>query len=268
MQIRAMTENDIDDVVNVIDTHDDDDAEDARHDFEKFGVSDQWVVEVEGSVVGTSGFRRVPETDGTGWISWTYVDAERCGHGIGRGLFKHVLDQISNDGGNKIFIKVSNYQDEDGEKTYLAATKMYESFGFARVLVSKDFYDSGEDQYIYSKDLRPVDIEDELKAEEKPAIRFVDIFEIGETDGAYSFTWQVINKPLFQQRSFSADDLTVGLKAVKESGGRIVFLTFPCNLPLIHSPLSDAGFKFVGQLTDYYERGVHEMHFVHRLDGI
>ena len=142
---------------------------------------------------------------------------------------------------------------------------MYESFGFECEVVSKDLYDQGEDQFIYSKNLTPIAEEEAEKLNEKPVIRFVDIFEITGTNGAYSFTWEVTKKSLFEKRSFTADDLRIGLEAVKERGGRIVFLTFLSNLPLIHSPLVNAGFKLVGELKDYYEPGVHELHFVHRL---
>lgn len=263
-----MTKDDIDAVVEVIDSHDEDDAEDARHDFENFGIEDQWVAEVDGRVVGTSGFRRVPETDGTGYISWTYVAADLCRQGIGKELFRHVLDVAAGEGARKMFVKISNYRKGDGPSVYHGATRMYESFGFACEIVSKDFYDEDEDQYIYSKVLLPDPTPDAVKATEKPTIRFVDIFEIGETDGAYSFEWDVVKKPLFRQRSFTVEDLVIGLNAVRERGGRIVFLTFPSNLPLIHSPLADAGFKLVGELRDYYESGIHEMHFVHRLTGI
>jgi len=263
-----MTEADIDDVVGAIDSHDDDDAEDARQDFKQNGIETHWVAETDGVPVGISGYRQVPETYGSGWISWTYVHENHCGKGIGKKLFQKVVDHAVEAGAQKLFIKVSNYIDEDGHSVYLAATKMYESFGFKCEIVSKDFYDDGEDQFIYSKNLVPTPKEDEIKENEKPVIRFVDIYEITGTEGAYSFIWEVQSKSLFQRRSFSISDLQIGLKAVKESGGRIVFLTFLSNLPLIHSPLASTGFKLVGELKDYYEPGVHELHFVHRLDAI
>ena len=105
--------------------------------------------------------------------------------------------------------------------------------------------------------------------EEKPVIRFNGLHEIADSDGAYTFAWVVQDSiKLFGKRSFSVDDLMLGLRSVKEAGGRRVFLTFPSNLPLIHKPLQAAGFKFVGQLTDYYERGVHEFHFTHDLSAL
>ena len=268
MDIRPMTEADIDDVVDVIESHDEDDAEDARDDFEHNGIINQWVAEIDGIVIGTCGYRQVPESYGSGWVSWTYVHQDHCGKGLGKQLFRYVLDHAIDAGAQKLFIKVSNYVDEEGRNIYLAATKMYESFGFECEIVSKDFYDDGEDQIIYSKNLAPLPEEATEKETEKPVIRFVSIYEIAETNGAYTFRWEVTKKSLFKQRSFTVDDIQVGLRAVKESGGRIVFLTFLSNLPLIHSPLVSAGFKLVGELKDYYEPGVHELHFVHHLDSV
>jgi len=37
-------------------------------------------------------------------------------------------------------------------------------------------------------------------------------------------------------------------------------------LPLIHKPLQEAGFKYVGSLKNYFELGIDEMHFVHRME--
>jgi ribosomal protein S18 acetylase RimI-like enzyme len=267
MNLRPMNEADIDPVVEVIDSHDDDDAEDARRDFELNGTEYHWVAELDHSVVGVSGYRPVPETTGSGYISWTYVHEDHRGRGIGKKLFSNAVDHAVDAGAQKLFIKVSNYVDEDGDQIYLSATKMYESFGFECELISKDFYDDGEDQLIFSKSFMSSTEEDVEKITEKPTIRFIDIFEIAETNGAYSFSWEVTKKPLLGTRSFSVEDLRIGLKAVAEQGGRIVFLTFLSNLPLIHSPLVEAGFKFVGELKDYYEPGIHELHFVQRLDS-
>ena len=53
------------------------------------------------------------------------------------------------------------------------------------------------------------------------------------------------------------------MSAAHEQGARKIFLTFPSNLPLIHKPLQEAGFKYVGCLSDYYEADIHEYHFVY-----
>jgi hypothetical protein len=186
-------------------------------------------------------------------------------------MFMALLDVLRDEDVRKVFIKVSNYEDPEDGKIYERAHQLYQSAGFELELTNKDFYDLSEDQFIYSKTLRVRAADEEVAEvlEEKPVIRFNGMYEIAECDGAYTFSWIVEEKKaLFGKRSFSVDDLLIGLKAVKSDGGRKVFLTFPSNLPLIHQPLQNAGFKFVGELKDYYENGVNEMHFSHSLDTI
>ena len=266
MNIRTMQERDLNRVIEIIGQHDDDDAEDAQSDFETDGVENHWVAELDDKVIGLCGYRRVPQTQGSGWVSWTYVDPGYQGRGYGKALFKTVLDHARETGAEKLFIKVSNYIDENGVNIYERASRMYQSFGFECELISKDFYDQGEDQLIYSKYLVAQTDTDEVVENEKPVIRFHEIYEIAGTEGAYTFAWHVAKKSLFNKRSFTVMDLNTGLDAVRQHGGRIVFLTFLSNLPLIHEPLSQAGFKLVGKLKDYFEPGVDELHFVHRLD--
>ena len=110
-------------------------------------------------------------------------------------------------------------------------------------------------------------------AEERPQILFNGLHEIAETEGAYSFAWTVkepsgpiqtfVNK--FTKPNFTVTDLQRGIGAVRDEGGRKVFLSFPSNLPLIHQPLKRTGFELLGTLKDYYEPGLHEMHFVYHV---
>ena len=266
MRIRPMEKNDIASVISVINSHDEDDARDAAVEFEQFGAECHWVADINGEVAGITGYRRIPETIGSAYVSWTYVHAKHCRKGAGKKIFSHMLEHAENAGAEKLFVKVSNYVDDEGHTPYLAATKLYEAFNFQCEVMSKDFYDVGEDQLIYSKRIVSEAQDEPKKLNEKPTIRFIDVFEIPETNGAYTFSWAVKNKQLFKKRTFSVNDLYIGLDEVAARGGRIVFVTFLSNLPLIHSPLSEAGFKFIGQLEDYYEPGIHELHFVHRMN--
>ena len=168
---------------------------------------------------------------------------------------------------------IAKFEKENGKIPLVTPDIDKSSIGFQTEVISSDFYDDGEDQLILGLDLRTDDDEqadDDLKVqEEKPVMRFNGLYEIADTEGAYTFSWVVQDSiKLFGKRSFSAEDLSLGLQSVKEAGGRRVFLTFPSNLPLIHKPLQAAGFKYVGQLTDYYERGVHEFHFTHDLGDL
>ncbi|MFT5507649.1 MAG: ribosomal protein S18 acetylase RimI-like enzyme [Hyphomicrobiaceae bacterium] len=271
--LRAMQLGDLSRVLEIIDETDDDDAESAKEDYEHSGFDNQYVLEVNDTVVGVTGFRPIEGTDKTSWLSWTYLDPEEHGKGYGRGMLLDLLQMLRETDARKIFVKVSNYEDPEDGKVYERALQLYQSIGFELELTGNDFYDDGEDQLILGMDLRlggEADSDEAIEiAEEKPIMRFSGLFEIADSDGAYSFEWTVKKtKSLFEKRGFSLADLVLGLDSVKKSGGRKVFLTFPSNLPLIHKPLQAAGFKYVGQLENYYERGVHEMHFAHSLENI
>jgi len=266
VQLRPMYMSDLQGVVRLINSHDEDDAEAAEQDYLDGGVDDQFVLEVNEKVVGVTGYRRVPASDNTAWISWTYVDKVQCGNGYGRTMLEKLLAKLKDDDARKIFIKVSNYQDPEHGKVYQRALDLYQSLGFEIELINHDFYDSHEDQQILGLRLRAAGEEALAVREEKPVVRFNGLYEIAETEGAYTFSWIVKEKKsLFARRSFSVEDLQLGLSSVKSEGGRKVFITFPSNLPLIHQPLQAAGFKYVGSLADYYEDGVNEMHFSHDL---
>ncbi|MDH5181110.1 MAG: GNAT family N-acetyltransferase [Gammaproteobacteria bacterium] len=268
-ELRPMYMSDLNTVVKIIEATDEDDAEEAREIYQEYGVEGQFVLEHDNKIIGVIGYSEVPGTDGTYWLSWTYLDPAFQGLGMGKQMLNDLLNMLREKNGRKIFVKVSDYDDPEDGRVYERAMKLYESVGFVEELVGKDFYDEGENQHIYGLKLRDAasDEEDEVEiADEKPVIRFDGMYEIGDSDGAYTFSWTVKdNKGLFEKRNFTVEDLRLGIDAVRNEGGRKIFLTFPSNLPLIHTPLQAAGFKFVGRLTDYYEKGVHELHFTHDL---
>lgn len=271
--LRPMNMSDMVKVVKIIDAHDEDDGEAAEKDYLDNGVDNQFVLEQSGKIIGVTGYREVSGTDQTAWLTWTYLDEAFHGKGIGKQMVSDLLNKLRQLNARKIFIKVSDYEDPEDGKIYERALKTYQSLGFEEEVISQDFYDEDENQIILGLHLREEDStfsEDELKiAEEKPIIRFDGLFEIAETEGAYTFSWIVKDtKKLFGKRCFTEEDLIIGLESVKNSGGRKTFLTFPSNLPLIHKPLQAAGFKYVGRLENYYEQGVHEFHFSHDLNNL
>lgn len=299
-ELRPMNLSDLDTVLKIIHNHDEDDAEAAEEDFLDNGVEDQFVLEIDEQIIGVTGYREVPATDSTFWLSWTYLDEDFQRQGLGRAMLLELLEKLRGINGRKLFVKVSDYDDPEDGKIYERALNVYQALGFKEQVISHDFYDEGENQTILglniqepptgSKEIETIDIDsknadtedavfedtDPTTSEpapqiqdEKPIIRFNGLYEIGDSDGAYTFSWEVKKtKSLFGKRNFTVEDLVLGLQGVKENGGRKVFLTFPSNLPLIHKPLQAAGFKYVGTLEDYYEQGVHELHFSHDLNNI
>ncbi len=272
-ELRTMYMSDLPKVLAIIEEHDEEDGESADADFTENGLDNYFVIEVDDTVIGVTGFTEVASTDKTYWLGWTYLDESQRGKGLGKRMVSDLLEKLRVAEGRKIFVKISDYEDPDDGKIYETALQMYQALGFTLEVTNNDFYDEGENQLILGLDLSSTDNGDndaEFEAaeiaDEKPVIRFNGLYEIAETDGAYSFSWTVKDGvKLFGKRSFSVEDLQLGLQSVKDEGGRKVFLTFPSNLPLIHKPLAAARFKYAGQLQDYYEQGVHELHFTHDL---
>ena len=87
-------------------------------------------------------------------------------------------------------------------------------------------------------------------------VQFDGIFEIGETDGAYSFSWHDEG-----ENPLTPDDIQTGINAVRDDGARAIFLSFPSNFTNIEAPLLESGFSSAGTLSDYYDDGVHERHY-------
>ena len=272
-----MRPDDVEAVVAIITDVEEEDGEAAAADFAEEGGEGHFVLTLDGEDTprGVSGFRHVPATERTSWLSWTYLDEECRGQGHGSALVAHVVETLREAGCRKAFVKVSDYHDPDEGDVYAAARKVYERLGFVEELRAADFYDEGENLSILGRGFGDEDAAETPEiADEKADIEFVGFQEIGDSDGAYTFEWAAPKRSLFGRRvgqksgGFDRDDLVLGLESVRREGGRRVFLTFPSNLPSIHEPLREAGFEKVGQLTDYYEPGLHELHFVHDLSGI
>lgn len=260
--IRPLKSSDLEAIYRIVNKHDEDDGEEVRADLSAGNVKNLYVAVIDGETIGVSGYRPVHGTLAAAFLSWTYLDPSHIGNGFGKALVLHVLKEARTAGAEKMYIKVSTYPG-----TYESALSLYLHLGFREELRNVDFYDEDEDQLILVKQIESSlsnRSEDPVK-DEKPTIRFNGVYEIGDTRGAYSFSWDVYRKSFFGRRSFDSADIGIGIDAVQKAGGRIIFLTFPSNLPLIHKPLQQAGFKYVGRLKDYYEPGIDEMHFVRQL---
>lgn len=275
--LRPMKAADIDAVVDLIDGHDEDDAEDARAGFAGGdGIDDYFVLEVGGQLIGVSGFRTPPACEQTHWLSWTYIHEDHVNQGHGRRMIGEMLEHLRSLGGRKVFVKVSDYAEinDAGERveTYAAALHLYKSLGFVVELTHKDYYDEGEAQIILGLRLREgdagfkdADFGDATFSNLGTApllqarpVQFNAVFEIAETDGAFSFGWRDDGKQLF-----TVEDVELGLQEVKKRQGRAVFLSFPSDYKDIDQRLYAAGFRNSGVLDDYFEDGIHEQHYTY-----
>ncbi len=256
--LREMQGADIDAVVELIRSHDEDDAEEAEPGYRAIGGTyDQFVLEHEGRVIGVTGYSMPPGCDRTYWLSWTYIHDEHIGMGHGRRMMTELIAHVKELDGRKMFIKVSDYEDPEDGKIYAAALHLYQSMGFSLELTLNDFYDVSEAQMILGMRLQPEENKD-VEDEHVP-VQFNSVFEISETDGAYSFGWREDGDSIF-----TAEDVQIGLEQVKADGARAVYITFPENFSGVREPLLQSGFVEAGSLQDYYEDGIHEQHYIYK----
>lgn len=256
---RHMTPDDLEPVLSIITGHDEDDGEDAEKSYSDNGIDGQYVMLLNEQLIGVCGARLLNNCDQSFQLSWTYVDKAHCHQGYGRQLLQHVLDELNTYNARKVFIYVSDYKDESGTNIYATALHLYQSMGFEVELQIKDYYDEDESLTVLGLALQPQDSTVKIK-DESPKLKFTQLLRIGETESAFNFAWQT--KRLGYH--FGVTDLQTGLEAARESGASIVLISFPSNYQNVKKPMIDAGFYVVGQLSDYYEQGVHEVHYEYR----
>ncbi|MEE9310755.1 MAG: GNAT family N-acetyltransferase [Cocleimonas sp.] len=257
--LREMQSEDIDAVLKVIDSQDEDDAEEAEPSYREIGgVLDQYVMEQDGKVIGVTGFSMPTGCDDTYWLSWTYVHDDYANKGHGRKMLTELIELIKQKGGRKLFVKVSDYVDDEDGAIYAAALHLYQSLGFTIEITHKEYYDKGEAQIILG--LRLKDKTNAIAQAEDCPVTFNSVFEISDTDDAYSFGWHDEG-----EETFTEDDVKIGINQVREDEGRAIFLSFPSTFVGIKDTLLSAGFSNSGILDDYYEDGVDEQHFTYHL---
>jgi len=261
--IRKLKPEDLDEVLALIREHDEDDAEYAMNTL-LGSNSNNIIAEKDGVILGVSGYENIIGTDRTAYLSWTYVLKSKLREGIGRSLLNSTLSYAKNDKCRLMVLKVSDYTESDSNVSiYEGARQLYINTGFKTQMICPNFYDKGEAVEIMTIRLADNDSSKPNIKDEKPRIRFSGLREIVETNGAYAFDWTVETVFfIMKNRNFSVQDLEIGLDAAINNDARVVFLTFPSNLPLIHNPLQESGFKFLGKIKDYYEDGVDELHFI------
>ncbi len=257
----AMQSADIDEVLAVIESQDEDDAKEAEKGYREMGgCLDQFVLRVDGKIIGVTGVLTPPGCDRTHFLSWTYVHADYANQGRGRKMLSELINHLKEQNGRMLFVKVSDYVDDEDGAIYAAALHLYQSLGFKIEITHPSYYDKGEAQITLQLRLSdtPAMISDEFIEKEQIPVQFNAIYEIDETDDAYTFGWHDEGAQLFNK-----DDIKVGLDDVRSKRGRVVFLSFPSNFIGVSDTLVSAGFTQSGSLPDYYEDGIHDQHYTY-----
>lgn len=259
--LREMQPEDIRPVYEVIESQDEDDAEEAMLGYQQIGgTMDNYVMDLNGKVIGITGYASPPGCDETYWLSWTYVHDDYANQGNGRLMLNELIQHLKDKGGRILFVKVSDYIDDEEGPIYAAALHLYKSLGFKEELVHENYYDDGESQTILSLRLKDADTQTSDVIDEDCPVQFNAVFEIGDTEGAYSFGWHDEGESVFTNK-----DVTIGIQQARDDKARAVYLSFPENYSKVKQTLLASGFKESGILKDYFEDGVHEKHYTYVL---
>ena len=152
--IREARIEDLRAILRLIAQHRAADAQEARWTYREFfrkGARPRdrvFVAEKAGRIVGVSGFWYDLYTDnGVYWLNWTYVHPRQRSQGVGGKLLTKVLSALRKKRARKLFADTSS------NPSYHRALQFYRAHGFKREGTLRDYYEPGEDQIIFGKEL-------------------------------------------------------------------------------------------------------------------
>lgn len=255
VEFRPMQPSDVKRVLKIIHQHDEDDYEEAREAY-RAGLDGQFVLTVDNVVVGATGAQDEEEADQTWWLSWTYLDEERQGSGLGAVMLVKMLDQMREWGARKVFVSTSDYVDLARGEVYRDAMLAYKRLGFVEELRHANYYERNEAQIIlgYRVGADPLNVP-QTEPDER-GVALLGYGEIPETDGALFVEWEYA-----EDEGSSPADMERLISHAERDRGRVLFISAPSDATALASLLQSAGFMEEGRLRDFYEDGLDDVHF-------
>ncbi|GAB4134831.1 MAG: hypothetical protein Tsb009_00330 [Planctomycetaceae bacterium] len=255
VDFRPMSSQDVSTVLEIIRKHDEDDFEEAQETYQ-YGLDGQYVLTVDGWVVGATGAQPEEEADRTWWLSWTYLDPEHQGTGLGAVMLVKMIERLRNERARKLFVSTSNYVDLDRGEIYRDALEAYQRLGFEEELRHAHYYERNESQIILGLRLDPPPQNLSLPEPDQRAAVILGYDEIPETDDAYVADWEFVS-----DGGSTTADIERLIADVGHDGGRVIFVSAPTIATRLMGLLQSCGFVEEGRLRDYYEDGMDDIHF-------
>lgn len=249
-------------VMEIIEQHDEDDAEEAYQSLSE-DHEGMFVLSKGGKIVGVTGAVADPHVEGVCWLSWTYVDHEYQSQGLGRLMFDQLRGMLENSGVRRLFISTSDYM-EDGVDLYAKAKAYYKAMGADLELKINDYHDKGETRFIYGIDVPVLDFEsppapagvnDDVGGE----LVFTDVEVSPESKGGFSLSWEekLVDEPVSHVALASLKE-----KAIQQ-GARFLVAAPPSVFERsVEQELKENGFVKIGKLKDYYEKNIDQNYWI------
>jgi len=250
---REMGEADLDAVAAVLRHVESEEAEEALEAMRE-SLEHRFVLVHGERVDGVTGFREVPDTDRSYWLSYTGLEP---GEATGDDLILPLLDRLRTLGARKLFVMLGDADSAPGSiRRSGGAREFYEELGFSIEARHADYYDRSEGAIVMGHRLagkpRPAG-----KIPDPGRIRIVDSDEIEETDDAYYLDWEFAGEdPESSPREFED-----WIGTLREWEARVAFLGLPSDAKAAAAQVLEAGFVEDGRLTDFIEDGIHEVRY-------
>ena len=257
MELRPMTEDDIDSILETIRLCDEEEAKTAGEVFEEEDWEGQYVLTEDGIVKGVTGIEYIDGTDNSYWLLRSFLVPQLRERGLASSMTQELLGILNEMEARKVFVNTGDSADAVIAAEYKEEIKCYESLGFKLELSYENYYEPGESRLTYGRRVGPVYSARPLFEPDARGVELVDISEIEETMGAYIIDWDYTD----DEETFGVNDVMKEIKRAARREGRCVFVGFPTNLPWVDEVLKDAGFHECGRLIDFYEDGIDEVHY-------
>jgi len=254
IQFREMTQADLPRVIEIIEAAEPDDAKEAYSDIKR-DLTDRFVMTLGGEVFGLTGYREVPDTDRSFWLSWTGVDPEAVSGEVGEALITWVVGTLRDHGGRKLFTMIADGDIAPGAGTQRGRARIfYEGLGFGVEARHREYYDRGDDATVLGYRLVPAGAPPSGIVDPGP-VSVLDSDEIPETDDAYYLDWDFAGK----SPPATPADLEAWIARIEKWGGRVAFIGLPSHANAGIGQLTAAGFREDGRLKDLIEDGIDEV---------
>ncbi|WP_298258659.1 rhomboid family intramembrane serine protease [uncultured Litoreibacter sp.] len=238
-------------VVSIIDQTDSDDAKEAEDEFFDGGLEQMFVLMQKGEVIGVTGYSLDEQVHDIAWLSWTYLDQDHLGTGLGSQMLNDLLGKLKDFGIRKIFIATSDYRDF-GRDIYAGAHKMYEDFGAVVELKVPDYHNPSEAKIVYGLNNPEYEPEGEEPVSTNTGLAINDVAPEPETKNVMGLVWE--------ERPVGMAGLDYALEKAAKKSARMVVLAIPSDISEENAVALEAqGFIKCGSLEGYYNPSLHQV---------
>ena len=244
--LRPMEMGDVPRVLDIIAQTDEDDAEAAERMFASArSIKNMFVLWYQNQIVGVTGYGASEGDDNVVWLSWTYIDEDAQGDGLGGFMVEELLGLLNRRRVRKLFISTSDYA-EDGVPIYAAAHAFYEQLGAKIELTLPDFYGEGEARIIYGLDNPGMAKPESFEGLGERGCVFFDVGEDDEAEDVGVASWEET-----EDGSVDGVDRLLGIAHSREYRALVVAL--PADISdMATGQLEETGFERIGILSDFY----------------